>query len=402
MIPLVPQTANWSRPAHVQIYQYDSSPLGTRKPILFVHGLDDEIMPVFHFQPICNYLRRNKEFRSRYKIYLVRWNTHLPEQQECDELKVAIRNLCGAQRGSLCLVGLSMGGNLVRNAMADPAVYDDVSHAITLGAIFHGSPLFCSDWMQYSMLRNITNPFTQLDRTVAYRIYFSLHKNLLQDYQWDNCDQQMPDIGSYRFRFPLSVKGKLVPNSKPAAAINTTAGNDKLIVYAGYMKNPLPANDHTKFHWPVIRAVSTLLGSTIPAHFANEHAVLRLLNFEIAEACSKEHFPDRAYGMNDGIVPVVSALSIPAKNGAPVNDDMTIEQLKSAINVKKARLFANVYHVTFIDGNPPWGYSKKLTDEFSPNEKPRSFFDWLLEDIFDDSPQAVAPATGVKANILPD
>ena len=69
------------------------------------------------------------------------------------------------------VVALSMGGNLLQNAMIDPAFDSRVKSVLTLGTPFHGSPLFTSNWMEYSMLRHYHSPISRLDTALAYRLY---------------------------------------------------------------------------------------------------------------------------------------------------------------------------------------------------------------------------------------
>jgi Lecithin:cholesterol acyltransferase len=383
MIPVLPaKEPIRSAPKTVQIYQFDASPIGQRQPLLLVHGLDDERAYLFCWKPVCEYLSKSEDFQKRFKIYLTRYDTHASQQTTTNNFKSAICNLASTENNHVVVVALSIGGNIVRNAMADPEVDRDISRVITLGTPFHGSPLFCKDWMQYSVLRSHSWPFTSFDRYAAYTFYFRHHRNLQSDYYWDNCDQQFPDTGPYVFRFP-AIRGVLSPPAKAPVGVNTTQSNDKFIAYASYMKNQVSNETPHTFRYRLQNSVSTFFGTTMPAHFSDDHAALRILNFEIASAVQKGNSKQPVYALNDGIVPIISALSIPTKSvgAGMVSDDIDIGYLRSRINIKKARLFANIDHVTFLDGRTPRGCPTNLPDLLSPGETPRPIFSWLLNDI---------------------
>jgi hypothetical protein len=171
---LVPHRALKSIPSTFEVYQYDSSPLGGRAPLLLIHGLEGEEHPFFRWQQLAQYLSRDQAFQKRYKIYLARYNTRLSLENMTESFNLALRDLPRADR--LTIVTVSMSGELVRNAMRDPAVDQSISRVLTMGAFFRGSPLFCQDWMSETIRKRHLSPPCRFYRSLGYKLYFDRHK----------------------------------------------------------------------------------------------------------------------------------------------------------------------------------------------------------------------------------
>jgi hypothetical protein len=415
VIPTLPdQHAIKYTPQAVQIYQYDASPIDGREPLLLVHGLEDEYVRGLHWGKVCRYLNSNPQFKQRYKIFLARYNSLAPEKETETAFKPALRELADSQHKKLFVVALSISGDIVRNAMDDPDVDNSIRKVVALGSPFHGTPLFNRDWMFYSSFKRHKFPLVKLDRYLAYSIYFRHHQNLLKDYYWDNYDMEVPDIGPYKFRVPLLVKGCVVPPVKKPDGINCDGHGEKFVVYAGYYQNQYIEKMNRSLMFSILHAPCSFFYTTLPAHLGDEHAALRLLNYEIAFVDQRQKKEHSSYFYNDGVAPVSSSLSLASAEVRAADSDAS-HTLKSEAEVKienvafdpskedkssaqkdpppqklafkstagKARLFANIDHVTFLDGYRPIASPKNLTDQLSPNEKPRPIFGWLLSDMLD-------------------
>ena len=383
IIPVLPpHKAMRSVPTTVQIYQYDATPAAGRQPLLLVHGLKNEYVPSFHWQKVCEYLTSDETFQKRYKIYLARYNTMAPEKQVEAAFKPALRNLAAADGHPLVIVALSLSGSVIRNAMADQSTNTSVSRMITLGTPFHGSPIFSKDWLMYSSLLHRTWP-TRVSRYIGYKVYFKHHPNLLLDYYWDNCDGQIPSLGPYRFRLPFLVHGTLLPPETAPSGASCLQSGEKIIAYAGYFRNSAAQTSrHTKL-FAVLHAPLYFVDTTIPAFFGNPRAVLRFLNCEMAMMVKKDKNNQMAYTFNDGISPIMSTLSLTHSSARDVQswNENDFETLKFKLDVKRARLFPNIDHLAYLEGGSPPGRTNKLSDQLSPEERPRPLFAWLLKDI---------------------
>jgi len=369
-----------SIPATVEVYQYDNSPLGHRQPLLLIHGLVGEFHPLFRWKELADYLSQNQSFQDRYKIYLVRYNTRSSLKDITGDFNRTLRDL--APTGGLTIVAISLAGTIVRDAMRDPAVDQSVSRVITLGTFFRGSPLFCTDWMKQTIRERHLSPLYRIDHSLLYKLYFSRHKNLLRDYQWDNADGQMPAVRSSNARTDVES------TSNSAAPTQLVAGrqpsDSKFVVYAGYLHNQYFPHPHGAVH-AFLASPFTFLWTTLPAHCGREHAALRYIDELIAGTVPKRDSSSIIYPLNDGISPISSSLLLSNEFVAqsPLRDEEGINNVRTNSNAKKARLFDNVDHLTYIERHRPLGSSEDVVDVLSRSEKPRSMFAWILKDLLE-------------------
>ncbi len=234
------------------------------------------------------------------------------------------------------------------------------------------------------MLQRRRWPICRVDRYLTYTTYFKYHQNMLLDYYWDNCDGQIPEIGSYKFRLPFAVRGTLLPPNKLPDGDNTDRNGEKIIAYAGYFQQKYIMRLQRSRLFVILHAPVSFFYTTIPAHLGRDHAVLRVLNYEIAFLAQKQKTTLPAYMYNDGITPISSSLSLSPDGIQMLNkSNETNTNPKLQTTVSKVRLFQNIDHIMFIDGCHQLGAPKNMSDQFSPTERPRPIFAWLLSDIMD-------------------
>lgn len=382
------------RPTGIEIYQFDREPVGNRAPLIMVHGLLGEYWECFRWRKMIRYLKKDPRFAQRYKVVLLRYDSHRPLKQIVPGFTHAAEEVSTAfGRQPLTVVALSMGGNILQEAMTDPIFDKKIKQVITMGTPFHGSPLFSSNWMEYSMLKNYHSPLSRIDTAIPYRLYFNRHKNLLSDLHWDNADRFIPDVGNFHYFFPVSSKGTVSPTASEndvVLQLNSPGLVDKskFTVYGGYL-----LTDYAKENGP--NSLATILKfpykftfTVLPEHLGREHPVLRALNQHIARAivndpaASDTSRVKYAYALNDGITPVVSSLFLP--NASLVGfaiSERNVESIAKVIDVKRARLFRNIDHLTFIDDYHPHGGSSQLKDELAPGEGMHQIFEWIKGDL---------------------
>jgi hypothetical protein len=382
------------RPKGVEIYQFDKSAIDNRAPLLMVHGLLGEYWDSFRWRKLANYLQTDPAFSKRYKIVFARYDTHAPMKEVSEAFEKEAIKVSDAFGGQpLNVVALSMGGNLLQNAMIDPAFDARVKSVLTLGTPFHGSPLFTSNWMEYSMLRHYHSPISRLDTALAYRLYFNRHKNLLSDLRWDNTDGFIPDVGPFKFYFPVPSQGDLTPKTTTNAVVANLnnvreVDKSKFTVYSGYLLNDFASMKSPNEFASILKLPYRVTFTLLPEHLGREHPVLRALNQHIARAIVNDPKVVKgdgarfAYGLNDGIAPITSSLFLPnsALEGLAVSDG-NVQQLGKLVDVKRARLFRNIDHLTFIDDYHPLLASAELRDQLDPSEPPRGIFDWIKGDL---------------------
>jgi hypothetical protein len=66
-----------------------------------------------------------------------------------------------------------------------------------------------------------------------------------------------------------------------------------------------------------------------------------------------------------------------------VCDEAAIDDMRTHSNARRARLFDNIDHLTFIEAHRPIGSSNDVADMFSKDEKPRPMFAWILKDLLE-------------------
>jgi hypothetical protein len=358
-IPVLnPRQVLKTTPASFELYQFDNIPVGDRTPLLLIHGLWGENRRLFRWDQVCRYLASDEDFCRRYKIYLARFDTHARLNILKPLCQDAIRRLSAETNSRpLVVITLSLSGNVVREAMTEPDIDCLVQHVVAMGGLFQGSPLFCSDWMQRSMLHRRGFILRRIDRYLAYKLFFAHHENLLADYQWDNVDASVP---------PFSLGPE----------------KNKFTVYAAYLpdarsngKQPLRA---------LLSKVIFFVYTTVPAHWKDEHAVLRILHQEMSELVFHGDDPQqRRFAFTDGIAPIASTLFL-TKDVTPGGTKISLddaEKLKGAVQAANGRLFENVDHAMFMQEHRRFRRPLVLTDQLSPAEPARPLFAWLLHDL---------------------
>ena len=383
-------------PSTVEIYQYDETPIGNRTPFLMVHGLRGEFREGFRWEMVVENLMKKQEFRDKYKIYFARYNTYVLLDSVKKQFQQAVKDLYqNTGKRPMTVMALSMGGNVVQEALEDLEVQSDIEKIITLGTPFHGSPLFCFEWLRYSIIRNHSVPWVRGDLAFSYKMYFRLHPNLLEDLRWDNSDNGIPQIGKFSTWFPFHIAGDLnmkrMENLRIARLNELKLDKKKFICYGGYLLTPY-ATPHKPSHfakavkWPWWFATCT-----VPYHMGFEHPVLRALNFEMGRMVvgspdMKEALRGSSrYALNDGITPLVSALFLPSDVMAndPVAREPSISKIRRSIDIGRARVFRQIDHITFVDNYRPHHLPKEMRDELNPNQPARNIFDWMFLDIME-------------------
>ncbi len=386
------------RPTDVKIYEYDQKPLGDRSPLLLVHGLRGEYYPYFRWQKVADKLAKSEAFSSKYKIYLVRYSSLDRFDHVLPKFKDALTSLYSAtKQRPITMVALSMGGNIAYESLTDPNIESKVRLLFTMGTPFHGSPLFCKDWMNYTVYKRLSWPWTRVDHNLSYRFYFDRNPILRQDLAWDNADEAIPETGKFKSKLPFGPKGHLTVgdtiNSRLSKVNSVPVDRKKLITYGGYIVNPYLAPGFKRYAETTAFYPMFLLSNSFPAHFGREHPVLEFLNrditnVQVSKKIAKQAGTPFVYVLNDGICPVTSAIFLPNEVARTqfVAKETDFEKVRDKVNVGKARVFRNVDHLTFIDGVRPLNpiisaVSSQVKDELNPQDGQKDIFDWILSDL---------------------
>ncbi len=382
------------KPLKVQLFQVDRESIGDRQPLLLVHGLRGEFWRDFRWDRIIRRLTAHPDFCRKYKIYSLRYDSTDVIVNLLPQFKESLLDLNRQTGGKpVTILALSLGGNLAREAITDREVDRAIRLVFTLGTPFHGSPLFSRDWFMFSVYKNVSGPWTRIDRSLAFRFYFNRNPSLVTDLKWDNCDGFIPEVGGFKSRLPFGPRGDLLvatnANHK-VLKLNQSGKVDKskFITYAGYQLNPYMKPGITRYIDTTILYPYTWLTVKFPAHLAREHPVLNMLNRELARMIPDKTRAGAAssrfvYALNDGITPVSSALFVPTEacEACTMARESDLNRLKPYLDVRQARAFRNIDHLTFIDGFRPRHGSPMIKDELNPGDGLRTMFDWILSDL---------------------
>lgn len=382
-------------PEQVEVYEFDSSPLDNRKPFLLVHGLRGEFWPSFRWEKVAQRFNSDTKFHQKYKIYLARYSTLKSFRSVIPDFRNAISRLYSASNNQpITIMALSMGGNLVYESMLDEETDSKVRSVITLGTPFHGSPLFSKDWLQYSLYKRLCMPITRVDHSLALRFYFDRNKHLLTDLCWDNADAAIPNVGPFKSKLLFGPKGNVTAEKTANTKLlklneNNADVKRKFITYGGYIQNPYLESKSVRYLEKTMLYPVTFWWVKFPAHLAREHAVLNLLNHDIACVTVNDSWKSRIaanpflYALNDGITPLSSALFLPESTleSVPLITTHSVAKLKNKIDVNFARVFRGADHLTYIDGARHLRTSTKLRDDLNPNQPERDIMSWMLGDI---------------------
>jgi len=381
------------KPEVAALYEYDTIPLGDRQPLLMVHGLHGEFHRSFRWTKVINHIKQDPELDKQFKIYFARYSTSDKLEKTVPELRNVISKLYSASNNRpITMMALSMGGNVAYEAFLDKDTEEKVRTFMAFGVPFHGSPLFSTDWLQYGVYKNICFPWTRIDHSLAYRVYFKRNAVLMTDLRWDNADTSVPEVGSFKSRLPFGPSGVLTvagAENRRLLALHTQPTNKKKIVaYGGYLLNPYLMPKAERFIESKIMAPYTFITLKVPSHFAAEHPVLKMLNREITTVVCSPSANEKAktryvYGLNDGITPLQSALCLPNSviASVPLAQESDVAGIKKHTDIGTARVFRNIDHLTFIDGYKPLRGTKHLKDQLNPSEGTHTIFDWIGLDL---------------------
>jgi hypothetical protein len=378
----------------VILYQFDNTPLGDRKPLLMVHGLRGEFYPYFRWQKVSENFKKDATFNKNYKIYFCRYPTLVRLENTTPKFSKAIDKLYAAcNERPITIVALSMGGNLVYESMVDPSTESKIKAVMAMGSPFHGSPLFNEDWMQYSLYKRLSMPWTRVDHSLALKLYFNRNQNLLADLGWDDIDKTIPQGGKFKSKLLFGPKGEMNAEKVANARLqklneNNTHIKRKFITYGGYMTNPYLEPAAERYLENAAMYPFTFWTIKLPSHLAREHPVLKLLNrdiacVEVSKSWKEKTNPPYLFALNDGITPLSSALFLPAEalNTVPLTSLDSVKKLRDRTDVKLARAFKDVDHLTYIDGDRPFTLARKVQDELRPEDGEKDIFSWMLGDI---------------------
>lgn len=333
-----PDPAHEIYPKGLTADKNDSSPLGTKTPIVLVHGWNSDASK---WKPFSEWFSKSS-LPSQFKLYRFAYQWQLPIENNGVELDKCIVATFGTSR-PIVIVAHSMGGLVARSALENYTgqTSDFVSRVqrfIAIATPHHGSPLSNIAWLQnFSKL----DQADEMAKILASSIFVPLDNDGGYSLGWDNYDRQMPscvwegracsiyDLGAdppaaNRFTRILNENLRINP-SRPTLL-------SKYIFYAGYRNQCDTVSAPMLGYW-AIKDHNLASGALLSYYFFNE-----------------KRQPIRSYVANDGVVPLSSALLLPslaysgslAKDGARVIVDEARAKAQCPVF---CRIFGNEEHI---------------------------------------------------------
>ncbi len=384
------------------MYAFDTSPLGTRTPVILVPGRAEEYQFGVWWKKFNVVANQTPSFKEKYKLYLYLYDSTEKRgrlsQDFLRELNKHFANLPPEQK--YILVTYSLGGLIGYDVMQDPAIFNRVDKVFAIAVPFHGSPLFSRNWYVNHLRPPNPSPIRKVMEKALYQYYMAHKGNLIEQLRWNDFDQSHP---------LTYAKGKRKIESpwKPYTAEEQEyirAYKTKLIIHASYLENNYTRPKEAKNSLPLptpadlIKLPGRVIGTVLPNYIYSPNSVMRYTNRQLAELPSRTaEKPEgefiNLFRYNDGAIPLSSALFLPPRE-TPYNLDL--EGFVQASNAYKTRIFPEANHIDYGALSHilmPYGVS----DATHPAEGKRTPIEWVIYDIMQDGQKPAAINTPERA-----
>lgn len=318
----------------------DSKPLGSRIPLLLVHGWNSNVEKWNQFS---EELRKQKDVLAKYKPYRFQYNYKQHISSNGDFLRECIQQ---KRFSKVAVVAHSMGGLVARSCFESqsenwngPNVIDRL---ITFGTPHHGTPLANVAWLQNastveehdSILWLLSkSSMVPLDNDGGYAL------------GWNNLDRLMPQKVWNGTGIPAANRFTRELNDalfQKTDSLTLHKLLSRYFVYGGYLTD-------IDRNWR--KAIDSDLNNLLPKYSKPMASVLAFaLKSETGEVIN-------SYGASDGVVPLQSSLMLKMPGGAdePIYTlfesttctvEVNISRIlrRSICPIKQNRLFPNVDH----------------------------------------------------------
>ena len=292
---------------------FDPAPLGTRIPLILVHGNNNEKEGKYSaWDHYATTIKKDSSFRKKYKTYLFRWDSNSSNMVNGLAFGSSIDSRRELANRDLVILAHSRGGLISRYFMnyykmntgnrKDRLGGEKVSSLVTLATPHRGSPGADPVWVNFSIDRYFGSEAVFMASIYSFFVYKENHKFLL----WDDVDKELTKdkvcwdssiYGEYICRFLRTKFSDLVKLNKK----ELFAG--KIIAYGGNIY---------RSKWGVEEAGSLAKqASSDNGRISLSLASILMAMLPIVPVGYDEVPIDESYKRftaNDGLVPLTSAL----------------------------------------------------------------------------------------------
>lgn len=302
----------------------DSSALGSRRPLILVHGNNSEVRTRYRWSDFINKASENSTFIKKYKIYLFKWDSELSNAENGAALGASIDREAALADEKIMLMAHSRGGLVSRyymnNYLTAEGLYscqlggDRVEYLLTLATPHRGSPGADRVWTIFSFDYNYWNDQAlSLSKMYLNQMWDSSFLYLL----WDDVDKELTNeevCWSPALLEGKSFCSKLDSSQTDLASLNkNTTYLKKIIAYGGNEYNGDVYSADRLIGLDSVISVSSLYEHMALSYFSGLMAEMPIIpNGYPDEPIDDDYLPFQA---NDGMVPLTSALMLKPESG---------------------------------------------------------------------------------------
>jgi pimeloyl-ACP methyl ester carboxylesterase len=220
----------------------DDNPLGTKIPLILIHGLHGKPITGF-WQNFISYFNSNTSLTSKYKLYQFKYDSDKESVNEIgQELEDDIADLSDFTSKNFVIMAHSMGGLVARSYMQEHGGSDRIIKLITLATPHHGSPLANNT----PRIGSLDNPFLAVALPFVDSAFWC-RGNLLYNticLSGDYVDITEPNRKDMLWDSYDNLNANAPYNTCPECntwlrSLNSSSGscNDKLILYYGFLNS---------------------------------------------------------------------------------------------------------------------------------------------------------------------
>lgn len=346
-----------------QVYTFDSRPLGERTPVILIPGRAEEVQFSQWWRSIGGYAPRQQAFNQHYKLYLFLYDSTHDIPALSRDLKHALLSLKPtlAPGKSVLLVSYSQGGLMAYDAMEDPGVYQMTRAHVAMAVPFYGTPMFSEAWFQQHFEIEGSTPLRRKWDLLMHRLYVKNKRTLVQHMNWN----------------PRPRAHSTACNQAPVAE---SCIKSRMIVYGSYVpqKPVIEKPAVTKIAKETLKLPYYVGNQVFPFYVFSLHRVFRTMSVAVGnvpDVNDPTYFP---FKLNDGVVPLSSALFLAAHATAPMPADLP--GMQNRVDVQKARVFEDLDHMDYAELHRSREELRR-NDLLHLQEGRRSPMEWLLYDL---------------------
>lgn len=344
-----------------QLYTFDPKPLGDRTPVILVPGRAEEVQFAQWWRTIGNFTKKDATFQRHYKLYLYLYDSSLDIPLLSNKLTHALvdfkHRLPNGRR--FVLVSYSQGGLMAYDAMETPEVFEATQAHVAMAVPFHGTPMFSEAWFQQHFKIEGATPLRQKWDLLMHRLYLKNKRTLTNHMNWNP-------------RPPQPLQCEAYPVAQGCI-------KQKMWVYGSYVSNMSPKEPPgvMRIALETLKLPYNVGNQIIPIYLLSLHKVFRTMSMAIGnlpDETRPDHYP---FKLNDGVVPLASALFLPA-TGDPLPADLP--GIQARLDIPNARIFADLDHMDYAELHRT-RQELRRPDLNHPQEGTHTPLEWLVKDL---------------------